>query len=44
MTLCPYCGAYSPRKCELEEDVGCCPWEESGEYDDEKLMDEDQEP
>ena len=26
-TLCPFCGAYSPRSCELEEDTGGeCPW------------------
>lgn len=26
---CPFCGAYSPRSCELEEDTGgFCPWEE----------------
>lgn len=29
-TLCPFCGAYSPRHCELEEEtMGVCPWEES---------------
>lgn len=28
--LCPFCGAYSPRQCELEEETGgTCPWEES---------------
>ena len=28
--LCPFCGAYSPRFCELlEETGGICPWEES---------------
>lgn len=27
--LCPFCGAYSPRQCELEEETGgVCPWEE----------------
>ena len=27
--LCPFCGAYSPRQCELEEESGgVCPWEE----------------
>lgn len=26
---CPFCGAYSTRSCELEEETGCCPWEES---------------
>lgn len=26
---CPFCGAYSTRSCELEEETeGCCPWEE----------------
>jgi hypothetical protein len=30
-SLCPFCGAYSPRQCELEEESGgICPWEESG--------------
>lgn len=29
-TLCPFCGAYSVRSCELEEESGgVCPWEES---------------
>ncbi|MRX31872.1 hypothetical protein [Aminobacter sp. MDW-2] len=29
-TLCPFCGAYSRRSCELEEESGgVCPWEES---------------
>jgi len=28
--LCPFCGAYSPRQCELEEETGGdCPWEMS---------------
>ena len=29
MELCPFCGAYSPRKCELEEEMAGaeCPWE-----------------
>lgn len=27
--LCPFCGAYSPRNCELREETGgACPWEE----------------
>jgi len=28
--LCPFCGAYSTRQCELEEEMpGCsCPWED----------------
>jgi len=27
-TLCPWCGAYSKRACELEEEMDVCPWEE----------------
>lgn len=34
-TLCPWCGAYSPSQCELEEETGVCPWEESGAYEEE---------
>lgn len=27
--LCPLCGAYSTRSCELEDEMdGICPWEE----------------
>ncbi|MBB6306282.1 hypothetical protein [Xanthobacter tagetidis] len=26
---CPWCGAYSSRSCEMEEEVGSCPWEDS---------------
>lgn len=29
--LCPFCGAYGPRSCDLREDAGCCPWEEAEE-------------
>ena len=29
-TICPFCGAYSTRSCELEEEMdGVCLWEES---------------
>ena len=29
-TLCPFCGAYSSKHCDLEEESGgICPWEES---------------
>ncbi len=39
-TLCPFCGAYSPRQCELlEETGGICPWEES-EPDPDLLRDD----
>lgn len=27
--ICPFCGAYSTRSCEMTEDVGICVWEES---------------
>ena len=26
--LCPFCGAYSPRSCELIDDAGYCAWQE----------------
>jgi hypothetical protein len=34
-TPCPWCGAYSPRSCELRDEMtgDICPWEESGEYE-----------
>lgn len=33
--LCPFCGAYSPRQCELSEETdGVCPWEESQDEPD----------
>ncbi|AMX93759.1 hypothetical protein A4R28_11905 [Mesorhizobium ciceri] len=36
--LCPWCGAYSPRQCDLEEETGgVCPWEES-EPDPDDIM------
>lgn len=38
-TLCPFCGAHSSRACELEKEMGVCPWEES--KDDEAENDED---
>ncbi len=25
--ICPFCGAYSRRSCELEDDAGECLWE-----------------
>lgn len=40
-TLCPWCGAYSPRSCELEDEMGCCPWSESGEYESEASLPDD---
>jgi len=26
---CPWCGAYSSRSCEIEDEMGSCPWEDS---------------
>lgn len=38
--ICPMCGAYSPRSCELlEETGGVCPWEES-QPDPDDLMEQ----
>lgn len=38
--LCPFCGAYDTRRCEmLEETGGSCPWEES-EPDPDELMEQ----
>lgn len=39
--LCPFCGAYSTRQCELEEEMpGCsCPWED--QLADEREQDPD---
>lgn len=28
-SLCPICGAYSPRSCEMIDDMGICPWVET---------------
>lgn len=27
-SLCPFCGAYSPRNCDLIDEAGFCVWEE----------------
>jgi len=33
--ICPFCGAYSSRSCELDEETGgVCPWEESEDEPD----------
>lgn len=37
--LCPWCGAYSPSHCELEEETGICPWEEDSDPDPDYLRD-----
>lgn len=40
--LCPFCGAYSPRSCELEEETGgTCPWEETRDDEEDPGDDED---
>ena len=42
-TICPFCGAYSPRSCELEEETGGeCPWQEvlDEEPDPDRLRDD----
>lgn len=33
-TICPWCGAWSRRSCEMEEQMGSCPWEDSGALDE----------
>lgn len=38
-TLCPICGAYSSRQCEMLKDAGICPWEES-EPDPDRMRDD----
>lgn len=38
--LCPFCGAYSPRQCDLRDETGGeCPWEEI--MDDEEEDEDD---
>ena len=34
MTTCPHCGSDSRRDCELEDDFGCCPFDEMGGWDE----------
>ena len=39
--VCPWCGAYSKRACDLEEEMGACPWEESEpELDPDRLRED----
>lgn len=33
LPLCQFCGAETPDRCDIQEDYGCCPWIESGEYE-----------
>ena len=40
--LCPFCGAYSRRSCEMEEETGgICPWEETDDEEEDFGDDED---
>ena len=40
---CPMCGAWAPRSCDLEEETGgVCPWVESGQYERDCLMSDDE--
>lgn len=32
--LCEFCGAYSPKTCEMEDDFGYCSWIEAGWEDE----------
>lgn len=34
MTMCPHCGADSRRACDLEDDLGTCPFDEMGGWDE----------
>jgi hypothetical protein len=34
--ICPFCGAGSPRNCDLSDDLGACPWELRRDFDDER--------
>lgn len=34
MTTCPHCGSDSRRACDLEDDLGMCPFEEMGGWDE----------
>lgn len=40
--ICPWCGAYSTRSCELEEDMGVCPWrdQQGDELDPDRLRED----
>ena len=38
--VCPFCGAYSRRSCEMEDEMGFCAWDEP--EPDPDIMREDQ--
>lgn len=43
-TLCPFCGAWARRSCEMEDEVGFCPWDEApwdeAEHDPDRLRED----
>lgn len=42
--LCPFCGAYSPRSCDLREEMdGECAWVELGNWNEPEEDDEEEE-
>ena len=43
--LCPFCGAYTPRSCDLREEMGDeCAWIEMGNWNEPEEEDEEEEP
>lgn len=34
MSLCPFCGAYSRRSCEMEDEAGYCAWGAADDADE----------
>lgn len=40
-TICPFCGAYSRRSCEMEDETGVCAWEDATEEPDPDRLRED---
>lgn len=39
--LCPFCGAWDRRSCEMEDETGgVCPWEETEELDPDRLRED----
>lgn len=37
---CPFCGAYSRRSCEMEDEMGYCGWDDAPEPDPDILRDD----
>ena len=38
--ICPFCGAWSRRSCEMEDEMGECPWDEESEPDPDYLRED----